>query len=308
MNKVNTYTPPLFRTDNFSKWKKHLDEEGYVVLEKVLPDDHKVRAFSYFVEDWQTVSPKFDFHDKTTWSARNSPMMWNKGMVYWNGLGQSNFQWYLRTHPFIRDIYEKLYETHELVVSFDGLSVFLSSTQKPGLWLHTDKNPKKTEYSIQGAYNVLPVQEDDAGFVVVPKSHKTYVPDVEEWKQFIQLDDDDKHYERAVKLLIPANCFIVWNSLTIHANIGMNKKATTELNRLTAYITYFPKEMRSQDVYGKRLLGYKEAENCGHWATRHDKKRHPWGLKDIYEGRGFQWIKPKLDEDGNIPSERLRLI
>ena len=39
--------------------------------------------------------------------------MWAKGMIYASGLGQSNFQWYLRTRDNIKNIWKKLYETDD---------------------------------------------------------------------------------------------------------------------------------------------------------------------------------------------------
>ena len=60
--------------------------------------------------------------------------------------------------------------------------------------------------------------------------------------------DQDLYQPKSVKLLIPDNCFVLWNSKTIHANVGMNKgtkketkKVTKDINRLTAYITFLPK-------------------------------------------------------------------
>jgi hypothetical protein len=307
-NKVSTYEPPLFERKDVPLWKDYFDEHGYVMIKKVLSEQDKLHAFGLFAEDWRTVSPRFNFHNKETWSPANSPMMWNKGMIYWNGLGQSNFMWYLRTHPNILNIFKDYYETDDLVTSFDGFSLFLNNNQKPGTWLHTDKNPKWDMESIQGAYNFLPVGEDDAGFMVVPGSHKSYKPDIPEWQQFIPIDEDDEHNEKAVKLLIPDNCFLLWNSLTIHSNVGMVKKGVVELNRLTAYITYFPKELRSEEVYGRRVNGYRLAHNCSHYGIYHDPKRHPARSGSRYEARGFKWIEPKLDEDGEIPADRLELI
>jgi ectoine hydroxylase-related dioxygenase (phytanoyl-CoA dioxygenase family) len=307
-NRVNTFTPELFRKEDSENWQAYLEEHGYVVIKKCLSNQDKIHAFSLFVEDWNTVTPRFDFHNKNTWAASNCPMMWNKGMIYWNGLGQSNFMWYLRTHQNIKNLFKILHKTDHLATSYDGFSLFLSSTQKPSMWLHTDQNPKMDVYSVQGAYNFLPVGEDDAGFMVVSGSHKTFKPEEPDYRQFIQVPDEDEHYERAVKLLIPDNCFILWNSRTIHANIGMTKRATIELNRLTTYISMFPKSLQSEEIYGARLAGYRSAQNCGHYSIYHHPKRHPYGLKQVYESRGFKWIEPKLEEDGEIPAERLELI
>ena len=122
------------------------------------------------------------------------------------------------------------------------------------------------------------------------------------------IDKEDPHVDRAVKLLIPKNCFVLWNSSTIHANIGIDKKSLQELNRVTSYIAYFPKSMRSQDIYDKRSEGYHYGDNCSHFAIKHDVKRHPYGTKERYENRGFNWLSPKLTTFEYIPHERADLI
>lgn len=300
--------PELFEIENESEWKDYLEQEGYVVLKNILSKERKEEYFKLFVKDWNYVSPNFDFHNKSTWTIDNSPMMWNKGMIYSSGLGQSDFQWALRTDERIISIWEKVHETKNLVVSYDGFSVFLSKKQKPKIWLHVDQNHKDKIYSIQGAYNFLPVTDESAGFIVVPKSHKTYNIDIDKKKQFIPIELDNEHVKKAVKLLIPENCFVLWNSKTIHANIGMSNKIKDNLNRLTSYITYFPKANRSEEILKKRIEGYKNGDNCGHFAIRHNIKKHPYGLKSRYEAREFNNIIPYLDEEGNIPQERLKLI
>ena len=304
---MKTIEAKLFDINHEEEWRAHLDEEGYVVLKDILPYKEKIYGFGLFAEDWKQVTPKFDLHDKTTWRPETCPLMWNKGMVYWNGFGQSNFMWYLRTHPRIRGVYERLFGTNELVVSFDGFSTFISHSQKSPSWLHIDQSPLFDYLSVQGSYNFLPVKEDDAGFCVIPRSHKTYRPEVKDPRNFLPIPLEDEHIERAVKLLMPENCFTLWNSRTGHANAGMTKQKV-ELNRLTAYITYFPKKDRKEEVLQKRLNGYKEADNCSHWAIYHHKKAHPARSAARYESRGFNWIRPKLTEDGEIPPERLELI
>lgn len=300
--------PTLFSITDDTAWKTHLSEEGYVVIKNVLDEKAYNNLYQQFIKDWSYVSPKFDFNDKNTWTTTNSPMMWGKGMIYSSGLGQSDFQWGLRTDPNIISIWQRLHGTKDLVVSYDGFSVFLNRKQKPNFWLHIDQNPKDVLYSVQGAYNFLPVGEYDAGLVVVPKSHKTYNIDIDRRKQFITIDPEDDHAKKAVKLIIPKNCFVLWNSKTIHANEGMSKPKNVEFNRLTSYICYFPKEHRSEDVLKQRIEGYKNADNCGHYAIKHCVKRHPYGLKSRYLARGFNTIKPTLEEDGTIPKDRLAFI
>lgn len=305
--------PPLFEKENFEQWKPFLEENGYVVIKNVLSSKEINHGLDLFRKDWNHVSPNFDFNDPITWTTDNSPMMWGKGMTYTSGFGQCDFQWYLRTRDNIINIWKHVHNTEQLVVSFDGFSVFLSHKQKPKNWLHVDQANSEKTYSIQGAYNFNPVSEYDAGFIVVPKSHKTFKTEHSKKTNFIRIDENDPHTEKAVKLLIPGNCFVLWNSKTIHANAGITSRgkkynSIPYINRITSYITYFPKEMRSDEIYKKRLDGYKNGDNCSHWSIYHHVKKHPFGLKKRYENRNFNRIQPVLDENENIPKERFDLI
>jgi len=178
----------------------------------------------------------------------------------------------------------------------------LDKKQSPGTWLHIDQNPKDTLYSIQGGYNFFPVGEEDAGFVVIPGSHRTtFETDIDGNRKFIMLDKDDPYAKEAVKLLIPKNSFVLWNSKTVHASTGMRK--AKELNRLTSYITFFPKELRSEEMLERRKKGYLDGDNCGHYAIYYNAKGEPY-----WDNTLFGRIEPRLDEESNIPEERLIII
>jgi hypothetical protein len=307
--------PELYNLTDVKDWKAALKYNGYVVIKDILTEEEQSEYFDLFKKDWTTVSPKFNFTDTNTWKKDNCPIMQKTGFTYASGLSQCDFMWSLRTNPNIRGIYENLYDTNELVTSFDGFSVFLSDKQDPGYWLHIDQNrenPLIDEQSIQGAYNFFSVGEKDAGFVVVPNSHDTYDPPkgtVYPHQQFIQVDSTDPHIDFAVKLIIPKNCFILWNSFTIHGSEGMAPNLyKKELNRLTSYITYFPKYLRSDTIRRERMAGYYLSECCNHYATRHDVKGYPYGTKSRYLANDFQTIKTTLTPEGNIPAERLKLI
>ena len=303
---VKTFKPPLFNKDSQTEWKDYLNKEGYVVIENILTESEKTASFNLFKKDWTTVSPGFDFNDYNTWSIKTAPMMFGKGMAVFNGFGQSDFMWNLRVNPEIQRIYKTVYGAEDLGVSFDGFSVFISNQQKSKPWLHIDENPKNTLYSIQGSYNFMSVGEDDAGFYVVPKSHTSSSPtEVKHSRDWI-ICDDKKYQDDAVKLIIPGNCFTLWNSRLIHSNVGMTKKKVG-LNRLTAYITYLPKITQTVSVIKNRIEAYKNSKTTSHWVNKCELKRYPYGFGKTYEGRGYNNIKACL-EDGEIPMERLLLI
>ena len=211
---MQNYQPQIFNLHDKENWKKYLDEEGYVVISNILGTQEKEKAFRLFQEDWISVSPNFDFNNHKTWDIEHTPMMYGKGIAVFNGFGQSNFMWDLRLNKNIIDIFKYIHTTDELVVSLDGFSVFVSHKQKSASWLHIDQNPNNLIYSIQGSYNFFPVNEYDAGFQVMPKSHITYCPEVTHNKNWISCKDKDLE-NQSVKLIIPDNCFTLWNSRLI---------------------------------------------------------------------------------------------
>lgn len=303
----DTHTPPTFEQEDVHSWKTFLDTNGFVVLRNVLNPETKQKYFDEFKSEWCQMSKGFSWEDQSTWTSKNLPIMLSKGMAVFSGWGHSNFMWSLRTEPRIYGIFEKLYETTELVCSFDGFSTFFDSKiQKSPSWLHVDQNPKTELNSYQGAYNFLKVEENDAGFIVVPESHKTYVPRVSHKRDWIVVDQET-YVPQAKKLLIPENCFVIWNSKLIHANQGM-KKGTKGFNRLTAYVTFLPKEFRSEEIRIKREEAYKKAETTSHWANKCEIKKYPYGFGPNYEKKGFVRIKSLLETEEKIPESRSKFI
>lgn len=298
-------TPIIYDISQKDDWTNHLEKEGYVVIKNILNEEEYNEAMNLFKKDWNQVSPNFDFEDKKTWNINNTPMMFGKGMAVFNGFGQSDFMWYLRTNKIIQSIFGIIHNTDDLVVSLDGFSVFVSNTQKSKSWLHIDQNPKNPIYCIQGSYNFFPVEEDGAGFVVVPKSHKQYIPDINHNKNWIMCEEEE-FIKNSKKLLIPKNCFTLWNSKCIHANEGMKKKGN-HFNRLTTYISYLPKNIRSQDILDKKIEAYLNNETTSHWSNKCEIKKYPWGFKKNYENKCFGHINSTITNN-KIPPERYNLL
>lgn len=297
---MQSIVPQIFPFFQKELWKQYLDTNGYVVIENILNKDEYNDILNTFKREWKEICPHFDFDDVETWNYENIEPLhggFYYGMVNGHGFGQSDFQWKLRTNSQIVKIWETVHNTTELVSSMDGLSVFLSDTQE-GIMYHTDQHPDDDLYSVQGAYNFFPVTLNDSGFIVVPRSHKTFKSDASEECKFICIQEDDPHLREAVHLQIPENCFVLWNSKTIHSSIGMNGK-TNCFNRLTSYMCFFPKELRSQSMLQERIKGYLNGDNCSHYAIYHQVKPNPLNQRKL---------KPLLDEDGEIPENRKKYI
>jgi ectoine hydroxylase-related dioxygenase (phytanoyl-CoA dioxygenase family) len=309
---INNISPTLFTVLDLDNAKKHLDEEGYVVFKDILNNVERQDFLQLFLNDMKKVAPNFDMYNSDTWVIKNFPGMFGKGMCVFNGLGQSDFMWNLRTNSAIQNIYKNILESQELVTSFDGCSMFYSNKQQSKSWLHIDQNPKHKIKSFQSSYNYYPVTDKSSGFIVVPKSHKTYSPNVKNNKDWVMLSTDKEYngqYDKeVVKLCIPSNCLTIWSSKLIHANTGMDKKyINTSIDRLTCYVTFLDKKERSDEILQKRIDGYLNGVTTSHWANKYEPKKYPFGFKKHHESKNLGIINPKL-VNGLIPAERLKII
>ena len=98
------FTPKVFSINQYSEWNKYLDQNGYVVIGNILTDTERDLFWTNFKTDFNMVSPDFDFKNKLTWSIKTYPGMFAKGICPYNGLGQSNFSWMIRTNANVKEI------------------------------------------------------------------------------------------------------------------------------------------------------------------------------------------------------------
>jgi hypothetical protein len=303
---MDYHKPPIYSITDLEQINDNLIKEGYVVIRDILTTTERNDLLHLFKKEFNSVSPNFNFSDKTTWNKYTFPGMFGKGICSFNGFGQSDFMWSLRTNIKIQEIFKQIYNTNELISSMDGFSLFISNDQKSKQWNHIDQNPSNPVLSYQSSYNLFSVNDDDAGFIIAPKSHLKYNPTVNHTKNWIVLDNSDEWNSKIMKLIIPKNCLTIWNSRTIHANTGMVKKGV-DLNRLTFYIAYLPRSLQTEENKLKRIQAYKNGETCSHWSNKCEIKQYPWGFKNNYEKKGFKHLTPTLI-DGKIPSDRLSLL
>lgn len=305
------FRPPTFALQDVEHWKAHLDTEGFVVIEKILDLGECRTALGIFQKEWARVSPNFKWNDKTTWTTDNCPMVWGKSSAMFNGFGQSMFMWYLRSLPQVKKPFSELFETEDLAVSLDGFSVFLSPKQKSPKWLHQDQRSQDSRLSVQGLVNIFGVKNTSAGFVCVPRSHTLHVPPPSK-TDWVMLDGNSPWYDKAVKLIVPPRCLVLWHSKLLHTNTGMTsirgEQNNVHLNRLSAYITFAPKSRQTPEIMERRKAAYKAGLSCSHWIDRCEVKKIPFHLCQRYENREFQTLSPLLTEEGDIPKTVLSLL
>ena len=314
---VKTLSPIIFKRDQLSSASQYLEVEGYVVIEDIYSEEELEGLENLFWEALESQNSKINRNDVTSWTNSHFPGEFSTGIMTYYGICQSDYLWSLRSNPIFLEIFGHFLgiATEELCCSMDGLNCMFSKKNKKKSWLHRDQVSNLEGghlKSLQGIFNHYPVGECDGGFVICPKSHLETV-DTSVKRHFQMLPEEDHHHENSYKLLIPGNSLIIFNSKLLHCNcsgskdrLGLNGERI--LNRLSVYISYWPKKERSLKVLKEKQRLYLQGQGTSHWGIyAHKKPLKPrWPRPKTSDE--IKLIKPRLSPEGNIPETRLYLM
>mgnify|MGYP005626571775 FL=1 len=246
---------------DISQIKSELDHKGYVVVPCVLNREEVDKCLDWF-GDWQKSIPDHDYqHDKL------SP----HGIYKFHQAGHQRHSWYIRTRPAVREVFEGLWDTTDLVVSFDG-SCYMPKDmkKKDNIWTHTDQAPgKKGLHCIQG-YVALTTNEERT-FVCYEGTHnihEKYFADkgIEKGGDWQIIDKGTvgalHEYKRVVR--VEAGSLVLWDSRVFHQNQYGNPGSE---ERIVQYVCYLPKNhvKNTLSIRAKRQKYFKERRTTSHW-------------------------------------------
>ena len=135
-----------FDPADVAAWKKHLAEEGFVVLRNVLPqaDVEKARGLVF---DWfEGLNTGIKRDDVSTWHRENWPGVHGLGFLCTRGGGQSEANWYVRSHPEVVKTFKEIWKTEQ-----DPDPAMLTSMDTFICWRpwESDKRPKTKQGDYQ---------------------------------------------------------------------------------------------------------------------------------------------------------------
>jgi hypothetical protein len=194
---------------------KDLEEQGYCIIPQILSDaETKIlyeRVWHEFIEKaW----PKCKMNDRSNW--KEAFPMHNKMGIFAGPAGQTQVMWDLRQDTRIIDVFAHVWNTKDLIVSMDGLSLMCPPEIREGYvepWPHVDQailrrqdgvahsnNPpigfisesvlKTQPYTIQGQFLFEDSFDGDGGFYCIPKSHLRFTEFAPQLEMISEISDD----------------------------------------------------------------------------------------------------------------------
>ena len=144
--------------------KNELEEKGYVVIPNVISSE-EIKTYTDEFHKWRTSVDNLDkLHNKI-----------NPHHIYkYHQVGHQRHAWLIRTNPKVYNIFKKLWNTDDLVVSFDGSCYMPKNTKSSdNCWTHTDQGFKKEGLHCYQGFVAL-TDNEERTLVVYEGSHKLH--------------------------------------------------------------------------------------------------------------------------------------
>lgn len=280
-------------------YQRELEEKGFVVIENILSPEEIVEARRNF-DDWLNSNEQI---------KRLHNIISPHGIFKHHEAGHQRHAWFIRTRPSVQDVFKRLWNTDDLVVSYDG-SCWLSSDvkKKDNIWTHSDQAPnKKGVHCYQGFVTLT--DNVTRSLVVYEGSHKLYEQYCSEKnlthnKDWQLIDHDYLHSIADKKRVVSAKAgsLVLWDSRTFHQNQYGNPE-----ERIVQYVCFLPKEKRSKKMFEKRQDYFIKRRMTSHWpypVKVNGLQPQTYGKSDRYIDYS-QLKPPELDD---LMPEILKLI
>ena len=241
--------------------RAELINKGYCIIPNILSNEEITEAKQLFYT-WQKTIPN---HDKM------HNIIDPHGIYKYNQAGHQEHAWYIRTHPKVIEIYKKLWECEDLVVSFDG-SCYISKDVKKqdNIWTHTDQAPNSKGIKCYQGFIAL-TNNKERTLVVYEGSHlyhEEYFKEkgINNSKNWQLIDHKTLSQMSAKKkvLEVPAGALVLWDSRTFHQN---QYGAPESEERIVQYVCYLPKndKKNTKSQQEKRKKYFHDMRTTSHW-------------------------------------------
>lgn len=210
MKNVVEFKCPRFDINNKIEsdlMKQYLCTNGYAVVKGIVTDSEIAAAKDNFWNFVENTQPLIDRKNPATWASNSWLADCSTGIFNRFGFNHSEFLWNARLNRLVRKAFESIWQTSELIVSFDAGNVFRpwsvnKSWATHGGWWHVDQNSLKGKdrqgrVCVQGLVTYYNADKRTGGLCVIPGSHLQHAELCARTQfaklkhDFVQLDRDD---------------------------------------------------------------------------------------------------------------------
>jgi ectoine hydroxylase-related dioxygenase (phytanoyl-CoA dioxygenase family) len=309
-------------TTKYDDWRADLQRDGYVVLKNAIPYE---KALEYQQQAFKWLksfgNDELDLSNPDTWIAKNIPKQSSITNTFDSyAIAHEKFMWNARMEPNIIEAFARLWETDELLVSFDSLNITFpnrTDAQPIGSWEHIDQSPfRRGIHCVQGIINLSKSGPEDGGLVVLPGSHKLHdefletQTDSSTWKKDDLIFLDKKQLEwfksrniEPHKVCAGVGDLILWESRVIH--YGALPSQASNTIRTVIYASYAPAKLASAKTLELKAETFRNYGGTSHWPYDNIAVKEV----DKLEGNGAKdpWARDRPNEIPEFSEKLLQL-
>jgi hypothetical protein len=262
-------------------WYQKFLRDGYAVIPSIIPKE-KAAEYQQSALEWLKSfnNPGLDLSDPSTWIASNLPVVSKINTFNHSGVTHERFMWDIRLEPEIINVFSRLWNTDELLVSFDALNITLPNrADRVPLtrWPHVDQSPfRKGMQCVQGIANLSHSGPEDGGLTVYPGSHKVTGTFFQEHTEKSEWDRRDFYSYtseqmkwfadqgfKEYKVTAEPGDLIIWDSRLIHYGAEPTDKSNTI--RTAVYVSYAPAALATEEALVAKRGAFEGWLATTHW-------------------------------------------
>jgi ectoine hydroxylase-related dioxygenase (phytanoyl-CoA dioxygenase family) len=247
---------------NIDYYINEIYEKGYTVIPNVLNNDEIQEYICEFNKWMDSFENSDELHH----------IIHHHGIFKYFDVGHQRFAWLIRTNSKIQNIFKRIWNTDEIVTSFDGCCYYPRDYNRENEnWIHSDQSClKKGLRCIQSFVSLT--KNNEKTFMVYENSHKLHedygnkynITNPSDWnpiaeEYLIRINDSLKILE------VDAGSMVLWDSRTFHQNTCGDPK--NREGRLIQYICFLPKnvEANNEREREKRKYYFENSYTTNHY-------------------------------------------
>ena len=285
---MDKYISQKYFTD-LTNLKHTLDTYGVAIIPNLLntQECHDMLQglwdyFTHITQNWETPITK---DNPSSWKLIHTLFPLHSMLIQHWGIGHCQAVWNVRQNPKIIEVFSHLWNTNDLLVSFDGASFNMPPEttgrgwNRNNTWFHCDQSFTNNEFTcVQSWVTALDVNPGDATLSFLEGSHqyhgelaKTFgITDKTDWYK-LNREQEEFYLDKGCshqKISCPSGSLVLWDSRTIHCGTEAFRERTNPNQRAVIYLCYMPRSLAKPGALKKRRKAFNELRMTTHLAHK----------------------------------------